>query len=86
MAMGPADEPESTFLTGFSLWTSTDGEHWTRATEDPGLASGDIVHGFVVAGDRVVAVGDSYFAASGGMVWIATPIRETIGPSVSERP
>ncbi len=84
MAMGPADE--STFLTGFSLWTLTDGEHWTRATEDPGLASGDIVHGFVVAGDRVVAVGDSYLAASGGMVWIATPIRETIGPSVSERP
>jgi hypothetical protein len=68
LVMAGAYEPDA-FWPVEHLWTSVDGLRWSRADEKPSLAERDHVSGFIVAGDRIVAVGQDTDSAA---VWIGT--------------
>jgi hypothetical protein len=82
MVVASAYQPDTDWPAP-SLWTSPDGVHWTRAVEDPSLAPRDQVNGFVVVGDRIVAVGQINNSAA---VWIATRVRASVDPTATEAP
>jgi hypothetical protein len=56
IVIGPPSQPKEARLST-ALWTSADGEHWTKATDTPSFGFSARVNGFTVQGDSLVAVG-----------------------------
>jgi hypothetical protein len=78
MVIGPPYQPNEA-RPNPALWTSADGVHWTKAMDTPPFGASAHVNGFVVQGDRLVAVGQ---VGNSAAAWIGRRMPPSAGSSM----